>query len=204
VTDEPTEQQIAAHRNDGYRRVGRFMVVFSQLIVRMYNPMWPQLRAGPEKRISEQVVANEFFADCKRKMPHDKTEKRASKALQTQVDAAIELRRAVAHWSWEVGYWSRTGGQAAVTAVAPFAIPFGGGGMGWAETWLRADLDHEADQLVRLVNLVSQYGDVCYGTHGRQLAGQTLRVDDVLRLDPSGKPAGGPYALPIAPSLSGM
>lgn len=206
VPDEPSQAEIAAHRDDGYRQVGRFMVVFSQLIGRMYNPAWPRMAVlGPTIRIRPQVVANEFFANCKRKMPHDTAEARASKALQTRVDGAIELRRAVAHWSWEVGYWSRTGGVPGAAPTAPFAVPFlEDAGMGWVGQRLEVDLDAQCDALVTVLHLVGQYGNVCYEAHGRQIAGQVLRVSDVLVLDENGEPALGPLALAIPPSTSGM
>jgi hypothetical protein len=180
-----------AQREEGYRAIGRFVAVFSQLIVEMRTLMLlrlqrrgdpPRLISLPFGGVTAEPITNAFFAMCRMLMDHEKDELETAAKLRTEVMEAIKLRNGVVHGDWYVGYGSIPVGNPP-QLVEP-----------WAERTtpsrttdpfkpVAVDLDGESDAMERLALLVVEYGRVCFGRHYLQRAGRGgVRVREVVAI----------------------
>jgi hypothetical protein len=201
MTDaDPTPGEIEAHRDDGYRALGRYMAEFSQMIMTMRRLMVHRLqRPGDHPLLAElpfggataQSVLDAFFGMCRMTIEHDDDEAGTAKKLYNAVREEIQLRNDFAHGDWYIGYWSRTGEDPAMPNPP------------WAEkvkpirkegplALIKKDLDERTDEIGRLAALLDEYGRVCL--HLSVVAErEDLRVRDVLAADGK-RPIPGPRA----------
>ena len=126
-------------------------------------------------------------------LPHEADLKNSREAAKL-VDEEVKLRNDVAHGDWYIG-WISAPGDAEPQQLVPH----------WVERIkarrkegplvpISEDLETRSEEVEQLTEFLREYGLVCFRMHGRRLAGQSLRVRDVVCLK-DGQPAFGPKAL---------
>jgi len=201
---QPSEEEIAAHRDDGYRAVGRYVVVFSQMLQEMRLQMAVRLQdtATYGGRESAREICKAFFGICQQLGTHDPDEAKTAVRLRELVMQEIAKRDEVAHAEWIPGAWAKTGLEEGGMSPSEPVPPHGYRTSKAGEFFLvDDDLDARSDEIERLTKLLREYGRVCFGMHPLQFDEKTqrvnekaLRVSDVVRLE-HGRLVLGPKAL---------
>jgi hypothetical protein len=200
VEDHPITDEMTAHRDDGHRALGRYVTVFSQLVLTMRDMMVRHLGRPQEKpRIAElafggvtaEPITNAFFAMSRMLMNHEADELKTAAKLRSEVTDALSLRNRILHGDWYIGYWSTTGGDPSPPKlVAPWVEHVVPSRTKNPFAPVEVNLDQESDHLERLALLVQEYGRVCFGLHYLQRQGRGgVRVAEVvlIRKVPHGK-----------------
>jgi hypothetical protein len=200
---QPSEEEIAAHRDDGYRVIGRYIVVFSLMFQEMRHQMAFRLQdPGALGRESARDICRAFFGVCQELCSHEPDETATANRLRELVMQEIAKRDDVAHGEWFVGGWGRTGLEGGGMSPPEPAPPHAYRRTKAGDFFLvKDDLDARSDEIERLTKLLREYGRVCFGMHPLQFDEKTqrvnekaLRVSDVVRLE-HGRPVLGPKAL---------
>jgi hypothetical protein len=193
------------HRDEGHRTLGRYVAEFSQLIREMRERMQQRFRRPGDPPLladllfagaTAEPIATTFFAMCRMLKEHDTNEAKAATRLRVLVTEEITLRNDIAHGDWYIGYTSSTGlpdGTTTPQPVPAWVDRIKAGRKEGPLSSITEDLDVRSDEVQQLTKIVREYGKVCFGVHGRQGAGQDLRVGDVLLLV-DGEAALGPLA----------
>ena len=201
MTREPLDQ--TRHRDEGYRALGRYIATFSLMVKEMRDRMvWRLQRPEDPPLLADlafgaataEPISSAFFAMCRLLLLHEADELKTATRLRKLVGEELKLRNDVAHGDWYIGWISVPGGSA-----EPQLQPH------WVERIkatrkegplapISEDLDARSEELEQLTEFLREYGLVCFGMHGRQIAGQPLRVRDVVCLV-DGQPAYGPKTL---------
>jgi hypothetical protein len=205
--NSPSKEELKAHRDEGYRAVGRYVVEFSLMVKEMRDQMTWRLRRPNDPVLLADVafasatadpICMAFFEMCQMLCEHDSDEKKTAVNLRELVKSEISMRNDVAHGDWNVGYWSVTGlpggGSTLPESVPPFGLRVKPGRKAGAFTPIEDDLDARSDEIDRLTKLFREYGRVCFGMHPRLFEGETMRVRDVVQLE-KGQPVLGPKAI---------
>jgi hypothetical protein len=195
---------IQEHKDDGHRTLGRYVATFSLMVSEMRDRMVKRLSRPSDPPglaslafvdASAAPITKAFFRMCVAlRDPDDTDEQKITGKLRNQVIGANETRNKVAHGDWYVGYWSQTGGVEGATAVDPFAFRIRTSLTETPLETIEIDLTKEAESLEHLTKLLREFGAVCFGVHGRQLASQKVQIQDVVRLD-NGQLVLGPKAV---------
>ena len=90
MAKEPTQGEVLAHRDEGYRALGRYVSVFSMLVYEMRAFMQhhlahadqpPMVAWFPFAEATAQPIANAFFAMCAELRPTKTTRRRPCGSL---------------------------------------------------------------------------------------------------------------------------
>jgi hypothetical protein len=198
---QPSEEEIAAHRDEGYRLIGRYFVVFSEMVqemrLQMARVLQQDIRAFARK--SPRDLCKAFFRMCQEACSHEPDEAKTASRMRDLVLDEITMRDDVAHAEWFAGGWERTGldggGMSAPKAVPPHGYRTSKDGKFYLVDG--GELDARSDEIERVTKLLREYGRVCFGMHRGQPEGETVRVRDVVCLEKK-RPVLGPKA-PVFP-----
>jgi hypothetical protein len=106
------------HRDEGHRKVGRYMAEFSLLVREMRERIQQRFRRPGDPPLlanllfagaTAEPITIAFFEMCLLLKEHDTDEGKAAIRLRVLVTKEITLRNDVAHSDWYVGYTSTTG-----------------------------------------------------------------------------------------------
>ena len=139
-------------------------------------------------------ISTAFFGMCQLLLPHEEDERKTAVRLRNLVGEEVKLRNDVAHGDWYIGWISHPGGSAEPQLKPPWVERIKPTRNKGPMESISEDLDARSEKLEELTQFLREYGLVCFGVHGRQLAGQSLGVRDVVCLVDS-QPAYGPKAV---------
>jgi hypothetical protein len=166
-----SDAEYRRQTDDAFRAVGRYVVVFSQLIGRMRNTLAERLSEGrtvppavPELALGEataQQIAVAFFSICRFIGQFDKSEQKIEAKLRNEVNAIIEKRNDVAHGDWWIGFAPYDADRInlpTLVRIRPLRADFEK-----VVELSAADLDAQSDDVVQLINILEEYGRIALG-----------------------------------------
>jgi hypothetical protein len=183
--DGPTQEEVERHRDEGYRKLGRYIAVFSEMIgemqlrmvMHLHHPSNHPLVAWiPFGGATARDITDQFFAMASLVSKHDENEAATAAKLKSDVLDEIKRRNDVAHGEWFIGYWSTTGGVEGAQAAPPDAMRIKPERKAGILDNIEEDLDERSDAVERLRDMLRDYGKACFMPLG-------LHVSDVLRLE---------------------
>jgi len=193
---EPVRLRFAEHQrktDDAHRAIGRYIVQFSQLVMRMRQLIEERLRRQNDSpdlmamalgNMAAGEIAALFFGLCKSITALDGDELVISKRLAEKVGFwAIPARNDIAHGDWIVELSSMIRGPGPATYITRTSTKTGVGRHATERT--PADLDGMSDQLERLCLAVMEFGMICFELHPLQVDGShpKLTVSDIFTVE---------------------
>jgi hypothetical protein len=185
-------------RDDGYRAIGRYVAVFSELVSEMRQQV--ALHGGGDGLGGKRMVAVEialgetpamsiahaFFGLARRAGDYTSDEAKIANRLAKQVEDAIQTRNDIAHGDWEVGVRAPPDTPPEAAHRLMRILPHRKEGPYKAVVLTAADIDAMSDKLLDLLAVVMEFGKLALGLPltgtDRQVTKGEFRVGDVFVL----------------------
>jgi hypothetical protein len=160
--------------DDAYRAIGRYIVVFSEL-VRMMRMETADFVGGSGRWLLVDIILGEaqakpitdaFFGMCRHAADYTKPEGKVASALKKGVMRTITDRNDIAHGDWHVGYVLHDAENKAHTTMPPYLRrihPTREAGAYKNRELTVQEIDRMTDKLLELLTTVAEFGKLALG-----------------------------------------
>lgn len=184
---------VSAQRDEAFRAIGRYTVLFSMLVAgmrqiaahriagqksnerRLIDLAFGSLTAGP--------IADAFFGMCRELANLDKDERAIEKRLRKHVLEEINMRNDIAHGDWLIAEWAV--GKEATPSPKLVRVKASRQNKPFAHDDLSVEqLDEIGTRVEALGDVVWEFGAICTGRYTQD---PPRRVRDALEIDGNGR-----------------